>query len=215
MDCICPDDGILQEITPGNCPFNMKQIQKLIFATKGKVIWDSEAGGGAGDGIPSATAQVDLLADWQARRTAVDNTKMVITPFIGGDPIITAGEPITEGGGDNSTLNGVIENTGTNPSDFTAIFKSISPEQEAQMKALACKDLEVYFVLEGNRIACAKNGDLLQRKGFDIQSFFFGDRNNAGFGTKDSNAISFSLPAGWSEGLVLVTPSDFNALLDL
>jgi hypothetical protein len=40
-------------------------------------------------------------------------TKIVLTPMIGGDAVIQAGEAITTGG-DNSTLNGVEEVEGVN-----------------------------------------------------------------------------------------------------
>ena len=33
---------------------------------------------------------------WQARRTAIDDTRIIVTPFIGGDPQIEAGEAITD-----------------------------------------------------------------------------------------------------------------------
>lgn len=215
MNCECPDDGILIEIPVEDCPFDMKQVQKLAFATQGNVVWDSATGGGAGDGVPQANSQLDTLADWQARRTAIDNTKMVITPFVGGDPIIEAGEAVTNGGGDNATLNGVEEVLDTNPSKYSCVFKSITPETEKALKALMCKRLEVYFILEGGRIACYKIDGGVRHRGFILESMFVGDRNNAGFGSKDTNALMFSLPAGWSENLAIVTPTTFNPLYDI
>lgn len=215
MNCNCPNDGILLEIPDENCPFDLKQVQRLAFATQGKVIWDSGTGSGAGNGVPQANSQVDTLADWQARRTATDNTKIVVTPKIGGDPIIEAGEAITEGGGDNSTLNGVEEVTGTNPSKFSCVFKSIAPATEKALKDLMCQSLEVYLFLEGGRIACEQIEGGVQHKGLNLQSMFVGDRNNKGYGTKDTNQLMFSLPSGWSENLVIVTPTTFNPLYDI
>jgi hypothetical protein len=215
MDCQCPDDGILEEIPVSDCPFDLKQIQRLAFATQGKVIWDSATGGGTGTGVPVTTAQVDTLADWQARRTAIDDTKIVVTPLIGGDPVITAGEAITTGGGDNSTLNGVVEVSGASPSTFTAMFKSLTPAQETALKGIGCKATEVYFFTEGGKIVCEKIGATTERKGFNVQAFFLSDRNNTGFGTKDTFSLSFSLAKGWSEKIDLVTPDDFNPLYDI
>lgn len=215
MNCNCPDDGILTEIPNQNCPFDLKQIQRLAFATQGKVIWDSATGGGAGDGVPLATAQLDTKADWEARRTATDETKIVVTPLIGGDPVIEAGEAITEGGGDNSTLNGVTETTGVNASSFSAMFKSLLPEIEKALKALMCKNLEVYFFVEGGHIVAEQTEGKTNIKGFNVQSMFISDRNNAGYGTKDTNTISFELASGWSENLVKVKPADFNPLYDI
>lgn len=215
MNCNCPNDGILTEIPNDNCPFDLKQIQRLALATQGKVVWDSATGGGAGDGVPQLDSQVDTKADWEALLTAVDNTKVVVTPLIGGDPIIEAGEPITEGGGDNTTLNGVEDVTGVNPSKFSCNFKSISPATEKAMKALMCNSVEVYFFTEGGKIVCENIEGTENHKGFNVQALFVSDRNNAGYGTKDTNAFSFSLPAGWSENLVLVSPADFNPLYDI
>lgn len=216
MDCNCPDDGILEEIADSTCSFDMKQIQRIAFANRGKVIFDSATGGGAGNGVPTISGQVDTLADWQVLRSAVDATKVVITPLIGGDPVIAAGEAISEGGGDNTTLNGITDILGTNPSNFTATFKSITPEQERGLKAISCKTTEVYFFLEGGKIACYKYDGTDERcKGFLMQSYFFSDRNNNGFGTKDTHTMSFSLVAGWSENLIIVKPADFNPIYDL
>lgn len=215
MDCNCPDDGILEDVVSSDCPFDLKQIQRLAFATRGMVVWDSATGGGAGNGVPSLTSQVDTLADWQARRTAVDNTKIIVTPLIGGDPAIEAGEAITEGGGDNSTLNGAEDVTGVNPSKFSCLFKSIAPETEVGMKKVKCKTAEVYFFNEAGKIICQKIPGTLNHKGFIMQSYFFSDRNNAGYGTKDTNTLSFSLASGWSENLVMVEPADFNPLYDI
>lgn len=218
MDCSCPNTGILEEVISSDCPFDLKQIQRLAFATRGKVIWDSAIGDGIGNGVPvtAIDAQVDTLADWQARRTALDDTKIIITPFIGGDPIIEPGDAITEGGGDNSTLNGVEEVAGTNPSKFSASFKSLLPEQEKGLKKISCITTEVYFFNQDGKIICEKIDDGgVNHRGFKMQSYFFSDRGNQGFGTKDINTMSFSLAPGWSENLVMVDPIDFNPLYDL
>jgi hypothetical protein len=138
----------------------------------------------------------------------------VVTPIIGGDPIIQAGEAITNGGGDNSTLNGVEEISGVNPSPFSCVFKSLSSTVEKQLKALICeKNLVVYLFLQGGRIAIVKISST-KKQGFPIQSLFVSDRNNAGYGTKDTVSMRFSFSEGWSSDLEIVKPS-FNPLTDL
>ncbi len=214
-DCNCSDGDIQIEIPVSDCPFDLKQVQKFGFETFGKVIWDSADGGGLGDGVPQLDSQVDTLADWLARRAALVNTKIVISPFIGGDPILVAGEAITEGGGDNSTLSGVEEVTGTSPTLVSATFKSLTPEQESAMKAVACKNTGVYLFTEAGKIACRKIPGTTNHQGFPIQAYFFSDRDSQGFGQKDKHFMRFSLAKGWSENLVLVTPADFNPLYDL
>jgi hypothetical protein len=206
-DCVCPLPTELGTIPALDCGVNLKQIQRLAFQRFGPP--DSQFGPGA-----TTPNDITVLADWQAFLAAADNTKIVVTPLIGADPIIEAGTAITTGGGDNTTLNGVEEVEGTNPSAFSATFKEITPEIELALKQLTCeKNLTVYMILEGGRIA-AYSIDADNQRGFLLQSMFVSDRNNAGFATKDTNTISFSFPAGWSENLVIIDPA-FNPLTDL
>jgi hypothetical protein len=205
MDCNCPEPTALTSIPVENCVVNMKQIQKLGFQRlQSTPFFD-------------ATTVIDL-AEWQTALTATDDTKIVVTPLIGGDPIIEAGDAITSGGGDNSTLNGVEENEGTNPSAFSALFKGLSAVTEKALKALMCEPrLTVFFFLQGGKIAVLNTGDgtPVGKTGFPLQGTpFISDRNNAGFATKDTHNISFSLAPGWSEDLEIISP-DFNPLTDL
>lgn len=204
-DCVCPLPAALTEIPALDCGINLKQIQRLAFQRR----LDPAFG-------PGSVGPVDItvLADWQAYIAAADDTKIVVTPLIGGNPIIEAGTNITIGGGDNTTLNGVEESQGVNPSAFSAEFRELTPEIETALKLLACeKNLTVYLFLEGGRIAAFDiNGS--DQRGFDLQSLFVSDRNNAGFATLDSNTISFAFPSGWSESLQIFTPA-FNPLTDI
>jgi hypothetical protein len=202
--CGCPESATLIEIIAEACGIDLNQIQRLGFQRR----------------VIGAFTPVEILtlSAWQAFKTATDETKIVFTPMIGGDPIIEAGEAITVGGGDNSTLNGVEEVQGINPSKFSTLFKSLSPATEDSISKLMCeKNLTVYLFLQGGKIACWTpdisdvDADL---QGIDIQSFFFSDRNNAGFGTKDTNTMSFAIPAGWSKKLYVFTP-DFNPFTEL
>jgi hypothetical protein len=155
-------------------------------------------------------------ADWLTLKAATDNEKVVFTPLIGGDPVIAAGEPITTGGGDNSTLNGVEEVQGTNPSIFTGLYKSLSPAVKAKLTELACeKDLVIYPINDSNKIFANKIATG-QYMGIPITGFHVSDRNNNGFGTKDTFAVRFSLPAGWDNTLELIEPeTGFRPLSDL
>lgn len=200
--CDCPGPTALSDIPSANCAFDIKQIQKVVFQRGGNVF---------------VADTIKVLATWTALKTATDETKVVTTPLIGGDPLITPGGAITEGGGDNSTLDGVEVVTGSNPSIFGCNFKSITPAQEKAIKALMCeKKLQVYFITEENKILCTQEGLLATgHKGFPITSFYFGDRDNQGFGKQDMNSMRFSLKAGWSEDIVKVSATDFSPLVDL
>lgn len=201
MDCNCPQPASLTEIPTQDCSVNLKQIQRLAFQRNGTANqFDT-------DGILE-------LADWQAFQTAVDDTKIIITPLLAGNPTIESGEAITTGGGDNSTLNGIEEVEGVNPSSFSAEYKGLSAEIEKALKTIMCeKQLTVYLLLEGGRIASFAV-DATTDKGFLIQTPFVSDRNNSGFATKDVHNVSFELPAGWSENLVIKKPN-FNPLTEL
>lgn len=208
FECSCPKATALTDVPTQDCPIDFSQIQRYGF----------QRGGNSFDTSAGTPTDITLLADWQTLRTAIDDTKIVVSPLIGADPIITPGDPISNGGGDNSTLNGVEEITGTNPSSASATFNSLSPEIEKAMKALICEpDLTVYLFLKGGKIVAKKIVADQQYSGLPIQSFFFGDRGNEGFGTKDTNFMSFQLPAGWSEDIEVfdAVDLDFNPLTDL
>lgn len=204
MDCNCPKDTALTEIPTQDCGVNLKQIQRVAFQRNGNQF-----------GTNAATPNdINELADWQALKAANDDSKIVITPLIGANPVIEPGDAITNGGGDNSTLNGVEEVEGVNPSVFSAEFKELSPAIEKAMKKIICeKQLTVYLFLEGGRIACVEI-DTDNQKGFEIQSPFLSDRGNQGYATKDTHTIRFSLKAGWSEDLVIIKPN-FNPLTEI
>lgn len=205
MDCNCPAPTSLTEIVAELCGVDLKQIQKLAFQRVGDLF----------DNAGAPVTDILELSTWQAKMAATDDTKIVVTPLIGGDPTIDAGDAITTGGGDNSTLNGVEEVEGVNPSAFSCIFKSLSAATEKALKALICeKNLVVYFFLQGNRIAAKQITVDQSYEGFQISSLFVSDRNNAGFGTKDTVELTFSLNAGYSDDLVILKPN-FNPLTEL
>lgn len=195
MNCSCPNTNPLVSISASDCEIHLRQLQRVVFQRAG---YEFDA---------SATIPLDItdLAIWQALKTATDSTKVVSTPFIGSDPKIEAGEAITAGGGDNTTLNGIEEIMGSNPSKFSTVFYGLTPQQESDMKKLMCeKNLVAFFINEEDKIIARKTGTG-KYKGIPIQSLFMSDRNNAGFGTKDTNTLRFSLKEGWSEDIELVT----------
>lgn len=202
QDCNCPPATELTDIPDDLCSFNMEQVQKFAFQRYQ---------------VTSPLDDTDILdlSAWQALLAISDDTKIVVTPFVGGSPAVKAGDKITTGGGDNTTLNGIEELNGIRPSSLTAIFKSLTPETEEATQSLMCeKNLTVWFFLQGGRIAYLHLG-VNENKGFPIQSFFFSDRNNDGFGTKDTHNLSAELVAGWSNKMKIVKPTTWNPLTDL
>lgn len=203
-NCNCPL-GEIPNIPDFDCDVDLGQIQKIVFQRSGYKF--NPAGG---------TNDITLGATWTPLVLATDSTKVQFSPFFEAGTIV-AGEPLTTGGGDNSTLNGVEKITGTNPSMFTAQFPSIPQHIIEKLQEYACyKDLTVYFINEEDKII-AKNitqggSPTDEIVGFPIQALHLADLNNEGFGTSDYNAIRFALKKRWSNGLEKFSPADFSPL---
>lgn len=207
LNCVCPLAAAIPSFAAQDCPENIGQIQKLVFQVgQSTAPFDSS--------VPANDQ--NLLSVWTAYKSATDSTKIAVTPFIGGDPIIGAGAAITTGGGDNSTLNGVEQVEGKNPAPFTCFYRSQNAAFQTTMENLFCwqDQLTVYFILVGGRIM-AESVTTTAIKGFRIQTPTILDVENNGFGTDDRNAVSFYMPAGWSKNRVIFTPSGFNPLTQL
>ena len=210
LDC-CPLPTALSDIPSSTCPENLGQIQRYWFVRKGQVIWDVVT---PANNVPATiTGQApEDAAGWNILFAAADSTKVVKTPLIGGDSTLTAGTTITQGGGDNSTLNGETLVNGINPTDGSARFDSLTGAQIAAIRTLACEGngLEVYLVSQEGKIWGKKDGDLLT--GFPCTNVVLGSMTNAGFGTRDNNTLTFQLDFDYDEYKYAVTPADFNAL---
>ncbi len=210
LDC-CPLATSLTDIPSSSCPENIGQIQRYWFVRKGVVVWDVVT---PANNIPATISgnAVDVVAGWNILFSAIDDSHVVLTPLIGGDSTVTAGTVVTFGGGDNSTLSGEQFVTAINPSDVSVRFDSLTAEQIAAFRKLTCEGngLEVYLISQEGKIWGSQTGDLF--KGFDCANIVLGSLTNNGFGTRDSNTMTFQLPFDWDETKSAITPSDFNAL---
>jgi hypothetical protein len=215
LDC-CPLDPSLTDIPASACPENIGQVQRYWFVRKGEVVWDVVTPANNLPTTPStpdiAGLDVTVAAGWNLLFTATNEFHVITSPLIGGDSTLTAGTTITQGGGDNSTLNGETLVNGINPTDGSARFDSLTGAQIAAFRKLACEGngLEVYLISQEGKIWGSKVGDLLT--GFDCTNVVLGSMSNAGFGTRDSNVLTFQLAFDWDETKYAVTPADFNAL---
>jgi hypothetical protein len=199
--CNCPLPAAISDLTASTCGENWGQIQKVIIQRRGDT-FDGTLGN-----------DITVLADWQTRTGAADDTKAVITPFVY-NAIVTAGESITNGGGDNTTLGGEVELVGVNPSVFAGMFQSLTSAQIAELQTLNCENsLGVYFVTQDQKII-ANEVSTGEYTGFPVSSFFVGDKGNEGFATKDKNAFSFNMEACWSAAEAVTVPA-FNPLTAL
>lgn len=193
--CVCPPPASIGTIPVDDCPVRIGQIQRVIFQRSG-FVFDGTAG-----------KDITLEADWDTLYAAVDSTKVVITPFFGGNPVIEAGEAITVGGGDNSTLNGITRVTGANPSSFSTEFYNMKSDVENALKALECeKNLVAYFITEDGKIAVREIA-ASEYTGYGVQTLFTSDRGVQGYAADDILSLTFQLVRNWSSELELITPA--------
>lgn len=210
LDC-CPLATTLTDIPESTCPENIGQIQRYWFVRKGNVSFDLSSNL---NNQPVAIQGDDPenLSLWSTLFTQPDDSKVVKTPLIGGDSTITAGTVLSVGGGDNSTLNGSTLINGINPADGSARFDSLTAAQIEAIRNLTCEaqGLEVFLISQEGKIWAKKDGDIVT--GFDCSNVILGTMTNNGFGTRDSNVMTFQLDYNYDEYKYSITPADFNAL---
>lgn len=197
--CTCPVGTAIGTITPSTCPFEIKQIQKLIWQRKSNTI--------------ASLATAKLEATWTALLAATGDTRAQVTPFVY-DAILTAGDAVEDGGGDNTTLNGIPIVEDVSPSQFTGFFRN--QDQRAVIKVLReykCEDLQAYFInRDGNIIGKYESGGTLI-EGFPITALHISDVHAEGFSQATKNMLSFYMEdgEGWSDDMVIIETA-FNAL---
>lgn len=210
MACNCPLPTALTTVTATSCPEEMGQIQRAWFVRKGNVVWDTATAGAANVPATITGDAVTASAGWATLKAATDDTKVVFPPLFAGDITITPGDAITQGGNDNSTLNGQTYFVAFPDSSFSARFDQLTATQTSELKTLVCEDLEVYFVNgDGDLVGDASTTG--EFKGFDVTSVMLQSRNVQGFATRDANIMAFQLDADWDTIFEKQTPV-FNAL---
>lgn len=202
-NCSCPLAAEITGIGDLTCGENMAQIQKIIFQRRQ-----------ASASFPTFTGATlngaDLLASWTTLLAATDATKVTVTPFFE-NFLIPGAEAITEGGNDNTTLDGIEIVVGAGTPTATGTFRSLPGEILRQLKDYNCEtDMTVFFINEfGNIIGSSANGTTFQ--GIPIQTFFIGDGDNNGKNTQDKTNFRFAMRYGWRDRLAFCVPSDFDA----
>ena len=209
MDCVCPRPAEIQSISAQDCPENLNQLQRIFFQRNGAGTFTDETVGAGG-----FAAQ----ASWTPLFTAADDTKITKTPLFE-NLVIPQGEPITEGGGDNTTLNGEVVVLGQGPISVTGTFRSIKNAIVKELKDYGCESkpgqapgLGLYFANEfGKLIGKQPGGTGNAVVPIPLTSFFISDAGNEGKNTDDKANFQFNFKEGWRDDLILVTP-DFDPL---
>lgn len=205
--CSCPGNAALTAIpAESDCPVSFGQIQKVIFQRL-------KDGDGNLNGL-SAT-EILLKASWTPLFAATDGTKAVISPYVY-SPADDGGDPVTSGSG-NDVLGGIEEIIGANPVTFSGQLRHIDQKIATAMKDLICEarggNLGVYLVSENGQIEAKKGSDDKYHP-IPIREFFVSDKIHGNYDNYDYNNIQWSYLPNYSDGLEIVTPTDFNPLTD-
>lgn len=205
--CNCPLGESLPDVPLNDCPETFGQIQKVMFQRL-------ESATGVKNSFTASN--ILTLASWTACIEASDGTKIVPSPYIT-NPATEVGEARTYGGG-NETLGGIEITIGREATTFTGTLLQEHQITIKALKEMQCESsLGVYLVDENGAIgAIADDPDSpTTYTPIPIYSLFIGDKNLGGLEEPDSNSIQWSFYPNWSDDLVRVMPTEFNALTDL
>lgn len=199
----CPPASQMGDITVNTCPFDIGQVQKIIFQRKYST--------GSTRNVMTV-AEAALLTNWTARLTATGNTKVQVSPFVNG-PAFEPGDVIEFGSG-NEVVDGIALAVGVDPTPFSANMFRISSAAKESLVALEGEELVAYFIDEHGRISGETDSNTSPTNfyGLEIYSLHIGDRKIGGKVEPDVNVIKFKLPPRWDNKLYTVTPTDFSAL---
>lgn len=211
ITCNCPPPASLPDLECVRCSERFGQIQKVAFqrimnddGTKNKF------------SAVSGFSEINSLANWQARTTAADSTKIVLSPYIY-SPTQESGAARTFGGG-NDSLNGVEEIIGREPSTFSASLRNVPQSIAKVLKTLQCENVGVYLIdgngnVEALGIVDENNDEWIMP--IPIKAFFVGDKTHGGIDTPDANVIQWSFVPNYSDNIKIFTIDTFNVLSDL
>ena len=206
----CPVGSEIADILIEQCAEQVGQIQKLIFER----VYST---GTTRNEFVIASANPNVLASWTPKMTATDGTKAQISPYIG-SPSLAPSDPATVGGG-NDSLDGVEQIIADNAAQFEGQFYQTQQKSIESLKLLRNEYLQVYLVNQHNQIIGEVDTHDAPTKfrGFIIlpQTFYVGSKALGGHVDRDSNPIRFALNANCSDKLHVVTPTDFQPLVNL
>lgn len=206
--CACPVGSELTNLTVSDCPFDIGQVQKIIFQRQFSTGTTKNS---------MTVSNAALKATWTALFAANDSTKTAITPYVE-EPTTEGGDARTFGGG-NATVGGVTRNVGKNTTSFSCMLRSIQSILLEQLQNYQCETMGVYFVTENGKIIGTTNSNATPTTLYPIpianRTLFVGDRKLGGLEEPDSVPMSWSFYPNWSLKLKEITPSDFEALVEL
>lgn len=199
-NCVCPPSEAIPDIPEFECTENFGQIYKFLISRQGTQI------------AANVTEALDQET-YELLMAATDNTKIQITPELEGI-VIPQGEPIKEGGDDNSTPLGRALVVGASTIQVEGFVASVKSAVIKAMRAMGCYKLDLTLINEFGQIIGNLNEDGSVR-GFPIHAWYVGDKGSEGKNTRDKAKISFGLDAGWRDDAVVISPTEWDPRFDL
>ena len=199
----CPAANSLPTIPTESCAKRFGQTQKIIFQR----LHDGSTRNGIADG--TTTGQAGLLASWTALKTANDDTKIAVSPFVE-NPTPDGGDAKTVGGG-NESLNGAERVIGSNPVGMSFRLNNKDQAIIDEMKKLICEalgnNLGVYLINENGQIMGRKetSGTTVTWYPMPIQTLYISDLMPGGLDADDYNDMSFKFVPGYSDKVDFIT----------
>ena len=199
----CPAANSLPTIPTESCAKRFGQTQKIIFQR----LYDGSTRNGIADG--TTTGQAGLLASWTALKTANDDTKIAVSPFVE-NPTPDGGDAKTVGGG-NESLNGAERVIGSNPVGMSFRLNNKDQAIIDEMKKLICEalgnNLGVYLINENGQIMGRKetSGTTVTWYPMPIQTLYISDLMPGGLDADDYNDMSFKFVPGYSDKVDFIT----------
>ena len=174
------------------CPEDLGQIQKMVFWRTGNTI--------------ASVATAIISTTWTTLLAATDDTKAIVTPFLG-NVVIPPSEPREVGGG-NETRYGAPIRKGGQSVPVTATIHQYDQDTIAALKSLRSESLEVLFINEANQIVYS---DTSTFSGFPVvaNTLFVSDKGIGGLDDADQNTLMFNLKPNWSDTLEVTAETTF------
>lgn len=207
--CNCPLGEALPDVPVYDCPESFGQILKVLFQRL-------ESAAGKKNEFVADTNDITEKASWTAFLTANDGTKIVPSPTIS-EPTTEPGAARTYGGG-NATPGGIEIVIGREPTPFNGKLLQQKQSTIKALKAMQCEGaMGIYVVDENGYIGAIADNPETPTKytPIPIYGLYVSDKNFGGLEEPDRNNISWKFMPNWSDNLVKIKPSDFNALTDL
>jgi hypothetical protein len=206
----CPLPTAIGAISEADfCPVDFRQIQRIAFQRK-QATAPFEATG-------EAVSPIDLQTSWDTYIAAADSTKIQISPYIT-EFVITGSEAITEGGDDNTTIDGVPVYNGEGIVNVAGVFRSLPPSIADELRTLsgesvatsgAAKLTAFFFNEGGSHVVAKKSG--ADYEGVEIYNFRISTVASEGLNAPNKYAVTFTMKGNWDTGLAYLSTA-FNTL---